>query len=760
MRPMKAPWWVSFALISMAVVGCDSAPDAVGDDCVDDKRFFQQEVWSDFMAEQCMTCHMNGGQAGTSKLVLQGEAQTGFLDANLAALRDVAAYEREGKSILLLKPTMAIAHDGGKFFEEGSKQYQALVKMMERFDKPVSCGDSGTKEHFEALTLLDPNETFRKASINLAGRLPTALEDFRIATGGEEALDEELERMLHEEAFYSRLEEIFNDMFLTDRYLGRTNALDLLSRDYYPNARWFVENDDNAAQLARENQEFLANARLYTNDSMARENLKLATYLVKNRLPFTEILTADYMVMNPYTARAYGVQMAFENPMDQSEWKPGRIDGIPHAGVLTSPMWLNRFPTTPTNRNRHRARMVYWFFLATDVNRLADRPLDPTNIVDFNPTMNNANCNVCHRVIDPLAGALQNWDERGSYAPMEEGWFTDMISPGFESRKLNYERDLNNAAQWLAGEIARDQRFALSMVHHMYRGLTGIEPLVFPTDSTDEYYVGRVREFEVQTQVFERIADMFREGDHDLRIIIKELVKSQYFRAKNLLDESMADEMVALGSMRMLTPELLDRKIEAVLGSPWTGGNNNTRFLLAENEYRLLYGGIDSNDVTQRITSPNGIMANIQIRMANEMACRVTARDFTEADQRRRLFPYVERTTSPLNDQGFPDAANELKIRKNIAHMHHHILGERVEATSSEVTRTYNLFTQTLQEGQLKMATDQLNANLANNCRATTNTAGVELPDDQQIRNDPQFIIRAWMAVVTYLLADYRFVYE
>ena len=48
-------------------------------------------------------------------------------------------------------------------------------------------------------------------------------------------------------------------------------------------------------------------------------------------------------------------------------------------------------------------------------------------------------------------------------------------------------------------------------------------------------------------------------------------------------------------------------------------------YLLNSNEYKILYGGIDSDDVTERITDPNGIMANIQMRMANELACLSTA---------------------------------------------------------------------------------------------------------------------------------------
>ena len=70
MRPGKAPLWLSFALAALAVTGCDSEPEATGDECVDDKRYFQQEVWSKFMAQQCVSCHTTGGQAGATKLVL------------------------------------------------------------------------------------------------------------------------------------------------------------------------------------------------------------------------------------------------------------------------------------------------------------------------------------------------------------------------------------------------------------------------------------------------------------------------------------------------------------------------------------------------------------------------------------------------------------------------------------------------------------------------------------------------------------------
>ncbi|HRI72016.1 MAG TPA: hypothetical protein PK156_47615, partial [Polyangium sp.] len=35
-----------------------------------------------------------------------------------------------------------------------------------------------------------------------------------------------------------------------------------------------------------------------------------------------------------------------------------------------------------------------------------------------------------------------------------------------------------------------------------------------------------------------------------------------------------------------------------------------------------------------------------------------------------------------------------------------------------------------------------------------------ELPDEDKLRDDPNYVIRSWMAVTAYLLSDYQFIYE
>jgi hypothetical protein len=518
-RRWNAPWaFVLVGLVAFVGTACGSGDE--GAECVDDKDYFKTEVWP-IMQEDCIACHSVGGQAGSTSLVLQPQEQTGFIDANFQITQEVASLERDGRSYLLLKPTNGMVHEGGLRFEEGSERYEAFANLVKRYDNPTSCGEGGTQvdEHFAQVELITPEETLRKASLNLAGRLPTASEEFRVSTGGEEALDRELDDLMQEEAFYTRLEVIFNDMFLVERYLGRDNAVDLLDEDYYPYARWYEPGDeDDPRDFSGVNAEFLEAARMYTNNSVARMPLKLATHLVRNDKPFTEIVTADYVVVNPFAAEAMGIRdIQFEDPLDPNEWREGVMPNaqcppdddscktIPHAGVLTDPMWLNRFPTTPTNRNRHRSRMVFWFFLATDVMKLAERPIDPTAISGVNPTKNNPNCNSCHAVMDPIAGLMQNFDAEGNYAPPENGWFPEMFEAGYGDSKLPFE-DRFYAEQYLGQQIAQDRRFAVSMVHHMYRGLTGQEPLTFPTDRAASDYAERVIQHEIQEKVFDEIA--------------------------------------------------------------------------------------------------------------------------------------------------------------------------------------------------------------------------------------------------------------
>ena len=78
--------------------------------------------------------------------------------------------------------------------------------------------------------------------------------------------------------------------------------------------------------------------------------------------------------------------------------------------------FLRRYPTTATNRNRARSRWTYYHFLGLDIEKSASRTTDPVALADTNnPTMHNPACTVCHRIMDPVAGAFQNYGDEGYY---------------------------------------------------------------------------------------------------------------------------------------------------------------------------------------------------------------------------------------------------------------------------------------------------------------------------------------------------------
>ena len=149
---------------------------------------------------------------------------------------------------------------------------------------------------------------------------------------------------------------------------------------------------------------------------------------------------------NPYASRAYGASTKFSDSTDVQEFRPSRIESYylkgddfeeeydqalmlnrvinpgslrvnyPHAGILNTNSFLFRYPSTATNRNRARSRWTYYHFLGVDIEKSASRTTDPVALADtHNPTLFNPACTVCHKVMDPVAGAFQNYGDNGLY---------------------------------------------------------------------------------------------------------------------------------------------------------------------------------------------------------------------------------------------------------------------------------------------------------------------------------------------------------
>jgi hypothetical protein len=233
------------------------------------------------------------------------------------------------------------------------------------------------------------------------------------------------------------------------------------------------------------------------------------------------------------------------------------------------------------------------------------------------------------------------------------------------------------------------------------------------------------------------------------------MLESPIYRATGAVGADAVAERAAhagIGTARLLTPEILDRRIQAIAGFPWTRTLGRTdRWLL--NEFYFPYGGINSDTIVRRATDPSGIITGVAHRMATEVACRATAWDFSAPQAERRFFRHVRLDTVPESG-GQPVPGSVAQIRQNIAWLHEAILGERLPVDHPEVSRTYELFAETWREVRTTSA-------LPDPCRAQVSPVdGMRLPEARAITADPNGTVRAWMAVLTYLFSDYRFLYQ
>lgn len=328
----------------------------------------------------------------------------------------------------------------------------------------------------DGVQLLNYPDTLRKATLLLLNRLPTQAE---------------LDGAKTEEAFRLTLRQMMNGKGVLDQFVNRAGHEVFLSGG----AAWIGSGtglSDTDFPVLKTLTDAERNA---ANDAVRKEPVLLLQHIIANNRPWTEILTADYTVMNPQLAKAVGakpVSGGFANPADPKEVRPVRIPQLSarfpgkafaHAGVLSSNAWLSRFPTTDTNRNRHRASKLYKQFLALDIEALAQRPLDDSKNGDYRvPTMQNPNCMVCHTIMEPVAGAFRDWGansrfwqnfdgvnggkdslasvyKSGSYPLDHNGqpwyhsgdtWYRDMFPTGFNNRTAPGDYGVFGGKTWVS----------------------------------------------------------------------------------------------------------------------------------------------------------------------------------------------------------------------------------------------------------------------------------------------------------------------
>ncbi len=116
-----------------------TTPDAGAspETCVPTQTFWEERAWPEVFATRCIACHVVGGQAERTRLVLRRDDP----EATRRAVGQVARAEVEGRPLLLVKPLGGAMHGGGAIVADGSPEQAVLAELVDRARSPRACDD-------------------------------------------------------------------------------------------------------------------------------------------------------------------------------------------------------------------------------------------------------------------------------------------------------------------------------------------------------------------------------------------------------------------------------------------------------------------------------------------------------------------------------------------------------------------------------------------------------------------------------------------
>ena len=710
----------------------------------------------------CSGCHKNGGIGPGFELT--NDAVNSF-----NAINQYAASASDHADLLLSKSIGRPFHGGGSpYVDSSDTRYQQLQALLNGLPcNSTGVGNTNGPVTLQDINLLDNKQTLRKAAIIFAGRLPTAAEIQQVdSTAG---LSATVRSLMNGEGFANYIYRAANDWFL--------------------NAGSQFDNYELKFGTYAKSPEYKVRQAIYS--ALRREPLELMRFIVENDRPYSEVVTADYTLVNADLSKLYAAVDANIPGSTAAGWKTARIPAAskdnpgtayPHAGVLSMAEWLSRFPTTDTNRNRHRVSMMYRQFLAFDIEALGQRPSSDADGGDFLvPVMENPACTACHSFMDPAAGTFMDFGvdnsyrQRGEHALSKEytqtgshatypkdpngdawyqpgdKWYRDVFAPGFEA--INMPGDYTgldvmqadnggqSALSWMTRELVADPRFAKGAVYFWYRSLFGRDPLAMPADPSDTGYAADLEAFNFQHAVLNELAQKFQDNGMVVRDLLVDMVLSPWFRADSVTKALTAQDqknLAEIGMQRLLTTEELDIATRSVTNSGLFGDYTKGP--------GLLYGGFDGGlNVVNRNRNITTTMAVVADAAFNELLCskRLVANEFNLPKAQRRLLKFVERSDVP------GDALGRQHILENIQFLHQELLGEALPLNDSEIQTTLALFEEIIAN------TTQPDTTSAVFCEGTYYDKNDRLRGS--IIPDPAGTLRAWNTVLLYFFGDFHY---
>ncbi len=249
----------------------------------------------------------------------------------------------------------------------------ALGAFACQTEAPKTTSSDGT-------TLLSPEEQLVRVSMALRGMRPSTA-DLQAMRADPTVLRSLAEGYVQSEAFVATAEDLFAEVL-------RMRSVDLV----VPNTIPGTDVDLGTGVEVR--------------DALAEEPLRIVGEVVRHDLPLTELVTADWTVLDET-----GAQIWAHHTYDAAqggEQVVSYTDGRPAAGILSTSGFLRRHESNGGNLNRGRASVLSDVFLCDSYSD-RDIPIEG-DLTDEDAVaeavLHDPACVSCHQSVDPLAATF------------------------------------------------------------------------------------------------------------------------------------------------------------------------------------------------------------------------------------------------------------------------------------------------------------------------------------------------------------------
>lgn len=188
---------------------------------------------------------------------------------------------------------------------------------------------------------------------------------------------------------------------------------------------------------------------------------------------FRQLLLADTLYLNGRLSKFYGGGLAADAPFQKVSLPKG-----PRAGVLTHPFLMSGYAYTATSSPIHRgvfiARSVLGRALRPPPEAVAPLPADLhadlTTRQRVDLQTKSESCQACHRMINPLGFAFENFDAVGRFRAEEKGKPIDATGV-YQTRtgeKVKFA-DVRELASFLAKSDETHEAFVEQLFHYLVK---------------------------------------------------------------------------------------------------------------------------------------------------------------------------------------------------------------------------------------------------------------------------------------------------